>query len=71
MEFNEFYERELKPNLLELEKDRKALTKKVFKATAKSALAVPGIVFGLALFGAIVEGAVFSPDFWVMLPLGC
>ena len=70
MEFNEFYERELKPNLLELEKDRKALTKKVFKGTAKSALAVPGIVFGLALFGAIVEGAVFSPDFWIMLPLG-
>ena len=38
MEFNEFYERELKPNLLELEKDRKNLTKIVFKATAKSAL---------------------------------
>jgi len=56
MEFNDFYESKIKPNLLELEQERKKLCVKLLKSTAIAALAFPGVFLAVVLIPAILDG---------------
>jgi hypothetical protein len=56
MGFNDFYEGKIKPNLLELEQERKKLCVRLLKSTAIAALAFPGVFLAVVLIPAILDG---------------
>ena len=68
MEFNEFYEREIKPNLLELEQERKTLCVRLLKSTAIAALGFPGVFLAVVLIPAIHDG---DRNLLIGLPIFC
>ena len=55
MEFNDFYERKIKPNLLELEQERKKLCVRLLKSNAIAALAFPGGFLAVWLPGCCMQ----------------
>ena len=68
MEFNDFYERKIKPNLLELEQERKKLCVRLLKSTAIAALAFPGVFLAVVLIPAIHDG---DQNLLISLPIFC
>ena len=56
MGFNDFYEGKIKPNLLELEQERRKLCVRLLKSTAIAALAFPGVFLAVVLIPAILDG---------------
>ena len=56
MGFHEFYESEIKPNLLELEQERKTLCVRLLKSTAIAALGFPGVFLAVVLIPIIHDG---------------
>ena len=68
MEFNDFYERKIKPNLLELEQERKKLCVRLLKSTAIAALAFPGVFLAVVLIPAIHDG---DQNLLIGLPIFC
>lgn len=68
MEFNDFYERKIKPNLLELEQERKKLCVRLLKSNAIAALAFPGVFLAVVLIPAIHDG---DQNLLISLPIFC
>ena len=56
MGFNDFYEGKIKPNLLELEQERRKLCVRLLKSTAIAALAFPSVFLAVVLIPAILDG---------------
>ena len=56
MGFNDFYEGKIKPNLLELEQERRKLCVRLLKSTAIAALAFPSFFLAVVLIPAILDG---------------
>ena len=68
MEFNDFYERKIKPNLLELEQERKKLCVRLLKSNAIAALVFPGVFLAVVLIPAIHDG---DQNLLISLPIFC
>lgn len=69
-EFDDFYERELELNLLDLEKKRIDLRKILLKGIAIAAQALPVIFLVFALVPAVLDGNVIKLEFWRTMPAG-
>jgi len=68
MGFHEFYESEIKPNLLELEQERKTLCVRLLKSTAIAALGFPGVFLAVVLIPIIHDG---DRNLLIGLPIFC
>ena len=66
--FNDFYEGKIKPNLLELEQERRKLCVRLLKSTAIAALAFPGVFLAVVLIPAVHDG---DQNLLISLPIFC